>query len=129
MECLPCLRQAPLVPLALPNHQQELHALLEECVGALDKADASMLHILALQQKALLVWARDVSVSAASTAHELKEIFASAADITHKYHKSALELPPCNAKSHSTKQPYQAPLQTDLARVQRDESQLVSKAF
>jgi hypothetical protein len=42
-------------------------------LGALDKADPSMQHSLALQQKALLVRARDVSVSAASTAHELRE--------------------------------------------------------
>jgi hypothetical protein len=121
----PCL----LGPLALQNHRQELHALLEECFGALDKADASMQHSLALQQKALLVRARDVSVSAASTAHELRENFASAADITYKRHKSALELPPCNAKARATKQPCQAPLQKDFAKVRRDDSQHVSKAF
>jgi hypothetical protein len=119
-----------LGPLALQNHWQELHALLEEeCLGALDKAAASMQHSLALQQKALLVRARDASVSAASTAHELRENFASAADITYKRHKCGLELPPRNAKSPTTKQPCQAPLQKDFAKVRRDDSQHVSKAF
>jgi hypothetical protein len=50
-----------------------------------------MQHSLALQQKALLVRARDVSVSGASTAHKVRNIFASAADITYKQHKSTLE--------------------------------------
>jgi hypothetical protein len=62
-----------LGPLALNNHRWELQTLLEECLGALYKADPSMQHSLALQQKALLERARDVSVSAASTAHEVRE--------------------------------------------------------
>jgi hypothetical protein len=86
-------------------------------------------HNLALQQKALFVRARDVSVSAASTANELKKNFASAAEITCKSHQSALKLLPRKAKSRAIKQPYQAPLQKDFAKIWQDESQQVSKAF
>jgi hypothetical protein len=118
-----------LGPLALHNHRRELHALLEECLGALDKVAPNMQHSLALQQKALLVRARDVSVLAASTAHEVRENFASAADVTYKRHKSALEHPARRVKSRATKQPEQALLQQDFANVRRDESLLVSRAF
>jgi hypothetical protein len=118
-----------LGPLALNNHRWELHRLLEECLGALDKADPSMQHSLALQQKALLVRARDVSVSVASTAHKLRENFASAADITYKRHKSALEHQCRSERTRTAKHSDQAPLQKFFANVRRDESLLVSKAF
>jgi hypothetical protein len=104
--CRPCL----LGPLALNNHRWELQTLLEECLGALDKADPSMQHSLALQQRALLVRARDVSVSAASTAHEVREKVASAANITNKRHKSVLEHQWRNKRSRATKQADQAPI-------------------
>jgi hypothetical protein len=116
-----------LGPLALNNHRWELHRLLEECLGALDKADPSMQHSLALQQKALPV--RDVSVSVASTAHELRENFATAADITYKRHKSALEHQCQSKRTRTAKHSDQAPLQKKIANVRRDESLLVSKAF
>jgi hypothetical protein len=73
--------------------------------------------------------ARDVSVSAASTAHELRENFASAADITYKQHKSALEHQCQNKRTRTTKHADQAPLQNFVANLWRDESLLVSKAF
>jgi hypothetical protein len=53
-----------------------------------------MLHDLALPQKGLLVQPRDVIFVAASTAQELKENVASAAEITYKRHMSALEQQP-----------------------------------
>jgi hypothetical protein len=84
---------------------------------------------LALQQKALLVRAQDFSVLAAGTAHEARENFAPAADVTNKRHKSALQHPACRVKSLATKQPEQALLQQDFANVRQDESLLVSRAF
>jgi hypothetical protein len=101
-------------PLALNSLRWELHTLLEDCLGALDKADQSMQHSLALQQKALRVWAPDVSVSAASTANEVREIFSSAADITYKQHKSALEHQCRNKVSRAANQADQAPHRNSL---------------
>jgi hypothetical protein len=82
-----------LGPVALQNHRRELRTLLEESLSALERADPGIQHTLALQQKGFFVRARDVSLIAASTAQELKENFASAAEITYKRHKSALEQP------------------------------------
>jgi hypothetical protein len=79
------------------------------------------------------VWARDLTstVAAASTpwgGHEVRNNLASAADVTNKRHKSALERQHCSVKSHATKQADQAPLHFFLANA-RDESLLWSKAF
>jgi hypothetical protein len=73
------------------------------------------------------VRARDVSISVASTAHEVRENVASAADITYKWHKSALEHQCRNKRSRATKHADQAPLQKTFANVRRDESLLVGQ--
>jgi hypothetical protein len=88
-----------------------------------------MQHSLALQQKALLVRAQDFSVLAAGTAHEVRENFAPAADVTNKRHKSALQHPARRVKSRATKLPGQALVQQDIANVRQDESLLVSRAI
>jgi molecular chaperone DnaK (HSP70) len=73
------------------------------------------------------VRARDVSVSAASTAHEVRESVASAAVITYKWHKSALEHQCRKKRSRATKHADQALLQKKVAYVRRDESLLVGQ--
>jgi hypothetical protein len=120
----PCL----LGPLALLNHRWEVHALVEECLGALGKADPSMQHSFDCSRR-LCLCARDITVSAASTAHEVRESFASAADITYKRHKRKLKLQHRNVKTCATKQADQVLLKKCLFNVCRDESLLVSNAF
>jgi hypothetical protein len=127
LECPPHLRHACLV-LWPSTSTGGSYTHCWRMVGC-DKADPSMQHSLALQQKALLVRAQDFSVLAAGTAHEVRENFAPAADVTNKRHKSALEHPACRVKSRATKQPGQALAQQDFANFRKDESLLVSRAI
>jgi hypothetical protein len=115
-------------PLALNNHWWELHRLLEVCLGALDRADPSMQHTLALQQKALLV-GREMSVfqrpvQPTSSGRILPLLLTSPTSST-----SALEHQCRNKRTHTSKHTDQAPLQNLFANVRWDESLLVSKAL
>jgi hypothetical protein len=122
-----------LGPLAWQNHRWEVHALVEECLGAPNKADPSMQRSLALQQKALLVRPRDIAISVASTAHEARHsrepLHSRGRGLprllvphmaTCKWHKSALEHQHPNVKSRATQQADQVPLQKTFANVRRD---------